>query len=123
LHAFGEFDTQNGFTRTAGNQNLSAIAEYTHSAVAAFVASNMADVGFGVETAARRFDLDFIPLARENYIFACKNSALKQSLLKSVCSIMQSVAFRHAVDTLAGYDGTQSGELVSFEETFAVNPE
>jgi molybdate transport repressor ModE-like protein len=98
-------------------------AEYTHSAVAAFVASNMADVGFGVETAARRFDLDFIPLARENYIFACKNSALTHSLLKSVCTIMQSAAFRHAVDTLAGYDGSMSGEQVSFEETFAVKPE
>jgi len=98
-------------------------AEFTHSAVAAFVASNMADVGFGVETAARRFDLDFIPLASENYIFACKSSALKLSLLKSVSNIMQSVAFRHAVDALAGYDGSQSGELVSFEETFAVKPE
>ena len=83
----------------------------------------MADVGFGVETAARRFDLDFIPLASENYIFACKSSALKLSLLKSVSNIMQSVAFRHAVDALAGYDGSQSGELVSFEETFAVKPE
>jgi len=94
-------------------------AEYTHSAVAAYVASNMADVGFGVETAARRFDLDFIPVARENYFFACKAGALNQSLLKSTRDIMQSAAFRNAVNALAGYDGTQSGSVVAFEETFS----
>jgi len=42
-------------------------AEFTHAAVAAYIASNMADVGFGVETAARRFDLDFIPIARDDF--------------------------------------------------------
>lgn len=94
-------------------------AEYTHAAVAAFVASNMADVGFGVETAARRFDLDFIPIARENYLFACKASALDQNLLKSVCNIMQSTEFRSTVSALAGYDGSESGLIATFEEIFA----
>lgn len=93
-------------------------AEYTHAAVAAFVASNMADVGFGVETAARRFDLDFIPIARENYLFACKASALDQNLLKTVCNIMQSTEFRSTVSALAGYDGSESGSIAAFEETF-----
>jgi molybdate transport repressor ModE-like protein len=93
--------------------------EYTHAAVAAYVASNMADMGFGVETAARRFDLDFIPIARENYLFACKTSALDQSLLKSVCHLMQSASFRSTVDALAGYEGAQSGLIVSFEDAFA----
>ena len=34
----------------------------THAAVAAFVASGMADVGLGLKL-ARNFDLDFIPIA------------------------------------------------------------
>jgi molybdate transport repressor ModE-like protein len=93
--------------------------EYTHAAVAAYVASNMADVGFGVETAARRFDLDFIPIARENYLFACKTSALDQSLLKSLRHLMQNASFRNTVDALAGYEGAQSGLIVSFEDAFA----
>jgi putative molybdopterin biosynthesis protein len=46
--------------------------EYTRSAIAAFVAGNMADVGFGLETAARRFGLEFIPLAQEHCLFACE---------------------------------------------------
>ncbi len=94
-------------------------AEFTHSAVAAYVASNMADVGFGVETAARRFDLDFIPIARENYLFACKRSVLNRSLLKSTRDIMQSVTFRDTVNALAGYDGTRSGSIATFAETFS----
>ncbi|KXS32969.1 MAG: putative molybdenum-binding protein [Candidatus Gallionella acididurans] len=95
------------------------IAEYTHSAVAAYVASDMADVGFGVETAARRFDLDFIPVVRENYFFACKASALSQSQLKSTRAIMLSTSFRDSVNVLAGYDGKQSGSMVTFEDAFS----
>jgi molybdate transport repressor ModE-like protein len=93
--------------------------EFTHSAVAAYVASNMADVGFGVQTAAEHFDLDFIPVARENYFFACKAGALEQSLLKSARKIMRSAAFRKTVNALAGYDGTQSGMIVNFAEAFS----
>jgi molybdate transport repressor ModE-like protein len=93
--------------------------EFTHAAVAAYVASNMADVGFGVEVAARHFDLDFIPIARENYFFACNASALDQTLLKSTRNILHSAAFRNTVNKLAGYDGTQSGTIATFEETFS----
>jgi len=94
-------------------------AEFTHAAVAAYIASNMADVGFGVETAARRFDLDFIPVAREKYFFACKSSALNHNILKSTRHIMQSASFRNTVNMLAGYDGTQCGAIATFAETFS----
>ena len=48
-----------------------ASTELTHSAIAAFVASGMADVGFGVEPAAHHFGLDFVPIVDEDYYFAC----------------------------------------------------
>lgn len=94
-------------------------AEFTHSAVAAYIASGMADVGLGVETAARRFGLDFIPLAREHYLFACKTSVLEQNLLQSTLKIMQNTSFRDTVSGLAGYDGTQSGTIPTFQEIFS----
>src|SRR5690606_3651257 len=50
--------------------------EFTHAAVAAYVASGMADVSFGVEAAARQFDLDFVPLVTEDYIFVCHQRSL-----------------------------------------------
>jgi molybdate transport repressor ModE-like protein len=102
--------------------NPKAIAdsvEYTHAAVAAYVASDMADVGFGVETAAKRFDLDFIPIARENYFFACKTNMLEHGRVKAALGIMHSAAFRKTVSALAGYDGAHSGSIITFAETFS----
>lgn len=93
--------------------------EYTHSAVAAYIASGMADVGFGVETAAKKFNLDFIPMVRERYFFACKASALKHSLLKPTLNIMQSKQFRDEVNALSGYDGSDAGVLVNFAQIFS----
>src|ERR1700694_5966290 len=46
--------------------------EFTHAAVAAYVASDMADLSFGVEAAARQFDLDFVRLLTEDYVFVCR---------------------------------------------------
>jgi molybdate-binding protein len=93
-------------------------AEFTHSAVAAFIASGMADVGFGVQTAAHRFGLDFIPLIRERYFFAIKSSALRDPLVRPVIDILQSASFREVVDALAGYDGTELGTILTCAEAF-----
>jgi len=92
--------------------NGSGTAEFTHAAVAAYVASGMADVGFGVETAARRFDLDFIPVIREQYFLACHASALDTPLLRSVQAGMASGAFKDVLSALPGYDGAQCGSRV-----------
>lgn len=88
-------------------------AEFTHAAVAAYVASGMADVSFGVETAARRFDLDFIPVCRERYFLACDKAALATPLLQAAREAMGSDAFRGVLAGLPGYDGASSGALAT----------
>ena len=93
-------------------------AEFTHSAVAAYIASGMADVGFGVRTAAERFGLHFIPLVRERYFLALPVAALEDPLIQQVIAIIQSASFRDAVNGLAGYDGAQTGQLLSLAEAF-----
>ncbi|SFD33496.1 substrate-binding domain-containing protein [Collimonas sp. OK412] len=93
-------------------------AEFTHSAIAAFIASGMADVGFGVQTAAHRFGLDFIPLVRERYFFALSNAAMKDPLMQQVIAILQSASFRDIVNQLNGYDGSATGEILSLSEAF-----
>jgi len=93
-------------------------AEFTHSAIAAFIASGMADVGFGVQTAAHRFGLDFIPLVRERYFFAVSNAAMKDPLMQQVIAILQSASFREIVNQLNGYDGSATGEILSLSEAF-----
>ncbi len=92
--------------------------EFTHSAVAAYIASGMADVGFGVETAAHRFKLDFIPLIKERYFFAVSNDALEQPQMQQVVAVLRSDSFRHEVNQLHGYDASETGTILTLAEAF-----
>jgi molybdate transport repressor ModE-like protein len=97
-------------------------AEFTHAAVAAYIASGMADVGFGIETAARRFGLDFIPLARERYFFAVKRSSLEHPTVGNTLRILRSPDFIGAIAKIPGYDATNTGEVVSLDQAFGDQP-
>jgi molybdate transport repressor ModE-like protein len=90
-------------------------AEFTHAAVAAYVASGMADAGFGVETAARRLNLDFIPIIREQYFLACNVKALASKVVSAALEAMASPEFQATLATLPGYDGALCGERVKLE--------
>lgn len=93
-------------------------AEFTHSAVAAYIASGMADVGVGVQTAAQRFGLGFVPLLRERYFLAAESTALEDPLMQQALDILRSAPFRAAVDVLAGYEASNSGAILSLGEAF-----
>jgi molybdate-binding protein len=92
--------------------------EFTHSAVAAFIASGMADVGFGVQTAAERFKLDFIPLAKERYFFAVSNEALEHPQMQKVIDVVNTANFQEMVQQLAGYDASNTGEILTLQQAF-----
>jgi molybdate-binding protein/molybdenum-dependent DNA-binding transcriptional regulator ModE len=96
-----------------------ASTELTHSAIAAFVASGMADVGFGVEPAARHFGLDFIPVADEDYYFACERARLTDAPLAGVLALLREADYRAGVARLDGYDPAASGSLVSLSDGLA----
>ena len=109
LHAQGILPSQvNGYENT----------EFTHSAVAAFIASGMADAGFGVRTAAERFKLDFIPLIHERYFFAVPTDSLDQPQMQKVVDVMRSEKFHAEVDQLPGYDATDTGKILTLTEAF-----
>ncbi len=86
--------------------------EFTHAAVAAFVASGMANVGFGVEAAASRFKLDFVPVAKEAYFLACRHETLEQPAMRMLLEMLASPAFSERVDGLAGYSAERAGEVL-----------
>ncbi|WP_119156590.1 substrate-binding domain-containing protein [Caldimonas tepidiphila] len=92
--------------------------ELTHAAVAAYIASGMADAGIGVQTAATRFGLHFIPLLRERYFLALPAAALGRPQLQPALALMQSPALRAAIAALAGYDARDTGRLLSLREAF-----
>lgn len=93
--------------------------EFTHAAVAAYVASGMADVGFGLETPARQFKLDFIPLATERYFLLCRQGMLESAAMQPLLDTLRSEVFRAAVDALPGYSPGQIGRVTPLREAFA----
>ena len=92
--------------------------EFTHAAVAAYVASGMADVGFGVETPARRFKLDFIPLQTERYFLLCDERLMDTPAVQQMLAILRSAEFRKAVNLLPGYRADGSGTVMKMDEAF-----
>jgi molybdate transport repressor ModE-like protein len=93
--------------------------EFTHAAVAAFVGSGMADVGFGLERPARHFKLDFIPLATERYFAVCRRDALARPEIEQVLAILRSASFQAAVDALPGYKTRRCGEVSMLSDVLA----
>lgn len=93
-----------------------ATTELTHSAIAAFVASGMADLGFGVQPAAQQFALDFIPVIDEDYFLACERAHIDDARLDGILSILRSEAFNQSVARLEGYDPVQCGALNEVED-------
>ncbi len=94
------------------------LSEFTHAAVAAYVASGMADAAFGVEAAARQFDLDFVRLVTEDYFFVCHAETLELEPVQRVIELMRSTAFHDAIMQLPGYNPKNMGEVRSIPDMF-----
>ncbi|MDH6594141.1 molybdate transport repressor ModE-like protein [Variovorax sp. TBS-050B] len=92
--------------------------EFTHAAVAAFVASGMADAGYGVETPARQFKLDFISNQVERYFLLCDERSLAAPIVQRMLAILQGEAYRQAVNRLPGYEAVDCGRVLSLGEAF-----
>lgn len=92
--------------------------EFTHAAVAAYVASGMADVGIGIQPAAHQLRLDFLPVAQEDYYFAVKVATLERPEIQELLSLLRSERFRAMVAELPGYASPRSGEVATLQETF-----
>lgn len=87
--------------------------EYTHLAVAAAVAAGRADVGLGIQSAARAFDLDFVPLLKERYDLVIPADALATEPVAPALAAIRSAEFRARVRVLGGYDTDQTGAVVA----------
>ena len=76
--------------------------EDTHVAVAAAVASGVADAGVGIEAAAAQFKLAFVPLIEEDYYLLCRKEALERVAVVRLRELLGSEAWRAALASLPG---------------------
>jgi len=77
--------------------------EFTHEAVAATVASGQADVGFGIEAAAARYGLGFIPLVWERYGLALAPGIAASASGGRLLRALQGAAMRRCLAAMPGY--------------------
>jgi len=89
--------------------------EFTHAAVAAFVASGMADAGLGVEVPAREFKLEFLPVHQERYFLLCDLRTLDSVDGQRLLEVIRSDGFRDTVNRLPGYVADDPGTVVAPE--------
>lgn len=85
--------------------------ELTHTAVAAQVAAGSADCGLGIYSAARMYELDFIPVCEETYDLLVSLSAMESPQVRAFLRILGSEAFLRRLDALGGYSYGQPGRI------------
>lgn len=83
----------------------------THLEVALAVATGTVEVGLAVRSAALELDLDFIPLAWEDYELALPGIALGAA--SDLIAALRSESLRSAVEALGGYDTAASGRVTA----------
>ena len=100
-------------TRIEGYEN----EEHTHAAVAAHVASGLADAGLGVKAAAVQFGLSFLPIATERYFLAVHKDLLERREGKLLIGLLRGDAFHDAIAALHGAGTHRTGEVSPVEKT------
>ena len=77
--------------------------EFTHTAVAALISAGNADVGLGIYSAAKMYDLDFIPVCNETYEFLMDKNNLENPMVKSFLEVLYSDEFKARLSEMGGY--------------------
>jgi putative molybdopterin biosynthesis protein len=93
-----------------------ASAEPSHAAVALAVASGAADVGLGIEPAARARGLDFVPLLKEDYYLVCLKDALDEPPVQALRDFLQGEDWQGRLRELPGYEPMHSGKVLSLKD-------
>jgi putative molybdopterin biosynthesis protein len=83
--------------------------EFSHTGVAAIIASGAADVGLGILAAAKALGLDFLPLLKEEYDLAIPLEFYESRLLAPLLAVIRSSEFKGMLDALGGYDTSDTG--------------
>ena len=84
----------------------------THLGVATTIADGQADVGLGIEAAARSLDLDFMPLFKERYDLVIPAEKYSAKPVSSLVRMVKSESFKKAVTDIGGYDTSETGTTI-----------
>ncbi|MBN1920186.1 MAG: GntR family transcriptional regulator [Anaerolineae bacterium] len=84
---------------------------HTHSEVARLIAEGAADVGLGIEVAARASGLGFVPLTTECYELIIPNYVWQRPEVQTLAAWLRSEETRCEIAALGGYETRATGVL------------
>lgn len=88
------------------------VEEISHMNVAVKVKEGLADVGMGIESAARIMDLDFIPIVKERYDLLINKNFAKTPMFEKILKVLKSEEFKREAKRIGGYDLSDSGKVI-----------
>ena len=81
-------------------------------AVAVAVLSGSVDTGLAICAAAKALNLEFIPVATEQYDLIIPEKHFESENIQLLLKTINSTEFKNQVKTLGGYDTQKTGEMV-----------
>jgi len=88
-----------------------SVVAFGHLSAAHAVLAGQADCCIATSAAAQTFGLDFVPLRSEQYDFVLHRETLHLSAVQAMFDALQRAALRRKLETLAGYDTSQTGVI------------
>ena len=89
--------------------------ELTHTSVAAQILCGSADAGMGIYSAAKLYDLDFIPICIEEYDLLVPDHAWDTPQVQQMIATLKSEAFREKILSMGGYTMENPGEIIAID--------
>lgn len=89
--------------------------ELTHTSVAAQIVSGSADAGMGIYSAAKLYDLDFIPICIEEYDLIIPDHAWDTPMVQQLITTLKSDTFKEKILALGGYTVENPGEIIEIK--------
>jgi molybdate-binding protein len=85
--------------------------ERTESDLALEISAGRADVGLGIEAAARQYQLEFVPLIEERFDLLVWRKAWFDPPFQRLFAFCQAAGFAERAGVLGGYDVRRFGEV------------
>jgi len=75
------------------------------------VKESVADAGIGIYSAAKIFNLDFIPIAQEDYDLLVAGDFYNTDRFNLIVDIINSDEFKKRIQEMGGYDTEETGGI------------
>lgn len=90
--------------------------ETSHLTIASSISSGKADIGIGIEKAAKIVGVEFIPLIKERYDLVLIKSEKNKAHIQHIKEILSSEEMKKEIHLMGDYDITETGKVMY--ETF-----